>query len=75
MILKWDMKQDKASECDVSVLIHKAVIDKTKPFKTNIDNYVQQQDGDYDAFDVNLTINSSTDNFSLGSVVLYAQAK
>lgn len=53
--LKWDMKQDKASECDVSILIHKAVIDKTKPFKTNIDNYVQQQDGDYDAFDVNLT--------------------
>ena len=53
--LKWDMKQDKASECDVSVLIHKAVIDKTKPFKTNIDNYVQQESGDYDAFDVNLT--------------------
>ena len=53
--LKWDMKQDKASECDVSVLIHKAVIDKTKPFKTNVDNYVQQENGEYDAFDMNLT--------------------
>lgn len=53
--LKWDMKQDKASECDVSVLIHNAVIDKTRPYKTNVDNYVQQEDGYYDAFDMNLT--------------------